>query len=88
MIGDIDPNVKRVVRILREHFGESIYINFGQSDNYLDGFNNGYDDGEAGFPTRKGDAPVYEPFRSSYERGYEEGWDMFREQQEATHDHD
>ena len=53
----------------------SVHINRGESDDYMAGFNQGWEDYEVGSiygPTEK--APKEDPWRAAWIRGYEEGW--------------
>ena len=63
--------------------GEVYHVNYGESEDYMAGFNRAYDDCEAGARSNaRALAPKDDPWRHAYLRGYRDGYRCWHEQQE------
>lgn len=61
-----------------------VHVNWGESEDRMKGFNQGYEDAERGVRTlarTEGDEQE-DRWQHAYRRGYDEGWDLWFEHQE------
>lgn len=63
-----------------------VHINWGESEDRMKGFNQGYEDAETGQREDFPDEAEDDRWQAAYRRGYTEGWDLWHEHQEGGYD--